>query len=42
MNIWNEPMICITVLKKMIGEIIGSVTLLNFAHQPAPSISAAS
>src|SRR3954467_1295138 len=34
------PMIPVTRLKKMYGDSIGSVTLRNFRHGPAPSISA--
>ena len=42
MNTWNVPMMPMIRLKKMAGLIIGRVTWTNRAHQPAPSMVAAS
>ena len=39
---WKVPITPMMTLKKMTGEIIGSVTFRNFCHALAPSSIAAS
>jgi hypothetical protein len=40
--LWKPPITLIMRMKNVVGLIIGHVTAQNFAHGPAPSISAAS
>ena len=39
---WNVPMMAMTTLKRMTGDIIGTVICQAFWSQLAPSMSAAS
>ena len=41
-KIWNAPMNVITDAKKIVGDIIGSVTFQSTRHELAPSVLAAS
>ena len=41
-NAWNEPITPTMRLKKMTGDIIGTVTCQNLRKAPAPSMAAAS
>jgi len=41
-NTWNAPMMAITMLNRITGEISGMVTFQVLSHHVAPSMSAAS